>query len=184
MEDLAEFARLDDDSYCITGDMLIGDVLAAFPKVAGIMLGYGLHCVGCHANLFDTIESGARGHGMDDIEIQMMMDEINVAVNKRIETIEFTPRAIMKVKEFRSQEIGKEQWPLRMKMLLENDSASSGYELDFDLRAETDLHFEFDGLEIIIDPKSYEYFRGSSVDFVDTPDGGGFKIDNPNKLPC
>lgn len=181
MEEAREFAMQQDGTYLVDGDMLIEDVLMAFPKSAAIMLSYGLHCVGCHANMFDTIESGARGHGMPDEEIVKMIDEINAVINKRIETMEFTPLAISKIKELRLEETGKETWPLRIKVT--NFENKFSYDLDFDKKASDDLHFEFDGLEILIDEESYALFKGSSIDYVETLSTSGFKIENPNAMP-
>ncbi len=63
----------------ITKDMTIGEVIEKHPKVVGIMLRYGLHCVGCGIAAMETIEQGAKGHGMSDKEIEMMVRELNDA---------------------------------------------------------------------------------------------------------
>jgi iron-sulfur cluster assembly accessory protein len=180
MAELREFAKQADGTYHITGDMLIGDVIAGFPKAASIMLGYGLHCVGCHANVFDTVEDGARGHGLADVEILQMINEINVSINKVIETLEITPRAVAKIKELRLEEKGKEDWPLRVKVLPGDGCNGLGYEMDFDTVKETDKTFVFDGLPIIVDPESYDLLKGSSIDYVELSTGSGFKVENPN----
>lgn len=39
-----------------------------------------------------------------------------------------------------------------------------------------------DGLKILIDPKSSDILKGTTIDFVDGPEGQGFRIDNPNPL--
>lgn len=39
-----------------------------------------------------------------------------------------------------------------------------------------------DGLKVFIDPKSADIVRGTTIDFVDGPEGQGFRIDNPNPL--
>ena len=39
---------------------------------------------------------------------------------------------------------------------------------------------EAEGFNIYVDPNSYPLLNGSTVDFVDTLQGSGFKIDNPN----
>lgn len=39
-----------------------------------------------------------------------------------------------------------------------------------------------DGLRVFIDPKSAETLQGTTIDFVDGPEGQGFRIDNPNPL--
>lgn len=45
---------------------------------------------------------------------------------------------------------------------------------------EDDRIIEIEGVRLIIDPDSLTYVRGSSIDFIDNPMGGGFRIDNPN----
>ena len=50
----------------IAREMTIGDVVKRFPQAAEVFLEYGLHCVGCHVSYWETIEEGARGHGMSE----------------------------------------------------------------------------------------------------------------------
>jgi iron-sulfur cluster assembly accessory protein len=47
---------------------------------------------------------------------------------------------------------------------------------------EGDVEFEQHGVRILVDPLSMNYITGASVDYVDDPMGGGFKIDNPNAV--
>lgn len=179
-EDLQDFARQADGTFKITGDMVIGDVVAAFPQAATIMLSHGLHCVGCHANAFDTVEDGSRGHGMPDEEIASMIAEMNAAINYKIENIEMTPIAISKVKELRALEKGKEDWPLRI-AVTPGGCAGFGYDMDYDnVRKDNDLVFTFDDLTVLIDPDSMPLIKGSRIDYVDSLRGSGFKIENPN----
>jgi len=177
-EDKREFAMQPDGTYMITGDMIIGDVVDAFPQAASIMLSFGLHCVGCHANAFDTVEAGAAGHGMTDEEITRMIGEINLAVNKKIDIVELTQKAVAKVKELRAKETGKESWPLRIKVNESDDGFV--YDMDFYEKEKDDIVVAYDGLEVVIDPTSLPRIKGSSVDYVETLSGSGFKIENPN----
>src|SRR3989344_873868 len=41
------------------------------------MMNYGLHCVGCSASTTDTIETGAKSHGMSDAEVDELVKEVN-----------------------------------------------------------------------------------------------------------
>lgn len=61
----------------VTKDMLLGSVVAEHPEAAAVMLEYGLHCVGCFANAYDTVEVGAKVHGMNDAEVDEMVDKVN-----------------------------------------------------------------------------------------------------------
>ncbi|HLU08370.1 MAG TPA: iron-sulfur cluster assembly accessory protein, partial [Oceanobacillus sp.] len=45
---------------------------------------------------------------------------------------------------------------------------------DFDAVVETE------GVKLVIDPTSLMYLQGSTIDYVDSLMGGGFRIDNPN----
>jgi len=58
----------------------LGEVASKYPEAAKIMFEYGLHCVGCFANQFDTVEQGAAIHGLSEEE----MDEIIFRVNESI----------------------------------------------------------------------------------------------------
>jgi hybrid cluster-associated redox disulfide protein len=64
----------------VTKDMNLADVLFKYPDVSEVLLDYGLHCVGCFANSFDTIEAGAKIHGMSDEEVEEMVQRVNEVI--------------------------------------------------------------------------------------------------------
>ncbi len=64
----------------VTKDMILGDIVERFPQAVFVMSQFGLHCVGCHANVFDTVEAGAKAHGMPDEEINEMLAEVNKVI--------------------------------------------------------------------------------------------------------
>ena len=61
----------------------------------------------------------------------------------------------------------------------------SGYQygmgLDDNMR-EDDLRFDFNGIQVIVDPQSMDYMQGATVDYVDDLMGGGFKVENPQAV--
>lgn len=61
----------------ITKDMTFGELIQSHPNAAGILGAYGLHCIGCHVAVFETIEQGARAHGLDDEKIDQMLKDLN-----------------------------------------------------------------------------------------------------------
>ena len=67
----------------ITKDMLLMEAITKHPEIAPILTGYGLHCVGCHFSSMDTIEAGAKIHGMDDETFEMMLKDINIVVSDK-----------------------------------------------------------------------------------------------------
>jgi iron-sulfur cluster assembly protein len=47
---------------------------------------------------------------------------------------------------------------------------------------EEDFVFTVHGVKVVVDPLSFNYIKGASVDYVEDMMGGGFKIDNPNAV--
>jgi len=61
----------------ITKDILIGDLVEAYPKLAKVLVEeYGFHCIGCMAAGMETLEEGATVHGMDKKEILKMVADL------------------------------------------------------------------------------------------------------------
>ena len=55
------------------------------------------------------------------------------------------------------------------------------YDLFFDnSNVEGDIVKEFSGVKVVVDRVSSEYVNGAVIDFVDSLNESGFKIDNPN----
>jgi len=54
------------------------------------------------------------------------------------------------------------------------------YGMVFDEKRDGDLAAEQHGVEVLVDPISAQYLRGTVVDFSDALTAGGFKITNPN----
>ncbi|NNE42914.1 MAG: iron-sulfur cluster insertion protein ErpA [Gemmatimonadetes bacterium] len=55
------------------------------------------------------------------------------------------------------------------------------YGFAFDEPRETDFRLGMpQGFDVLVDTFSMNYLRGATVDFVDTIEGSGFKISNPN----
>ena len=69
----------------ITREMKIGDAVKVHPEVAKIMFEYGLHCIGCAISPFESVEDGAKSHGMDDAKINEMVEKINKAIESEKE---------------------------------------------------------------------------------------------------
>jgi len=61
----------------ITKDMTFGELIKKYPAAGPILGNYGLHCIGCHLSVHETIEQGMRAHGMNDGEIEKLVLELN-----------------------------------------------------------------------------------------------------------
>jgi iron-sulfur cluster assembly protein len=56
------------------------------------------------------------------------------------------------------------------------------YALAFDTERDDDTVFQDHGLRILVDGPSLPYVKGAVVDYVDTLQGAGFKVENPNVI--
>jgi hybrid cluster-associated redox disulfide protein len=56
---------------------LISDILARSTDMSRRLSEYGLVCVNCPLNHFETLEEGAKIHGMTDLEIKKMLADLN-----------------------------------------------------------------------------------------------------------
>ncbi len=92
--------------------------------------------------------------------------------------IQVTPKAIQKIKQtfVREGVFGG----LRLGILGGGCSGLS-YQFKFEVKPrERDNVFEFDGINIFVDPKSLIYLRGLTLDYQESLMQSGFVFDNPN----
>jgi hybrid cluster-associated redox disulfide protein len=69
-------------SKLISKGMLIADVVDEHPDLVPAIMDYGVHCVGCGAAMFETLEEGFMGHGMEDEEITKIVDDLNELIKQ------------------------------------------------------------------------------------------------------
>jgi iron-sulfur cluster assembly protein len=175
----------DEKRVTISRDMTIEEILGSFPhksqKLAQEITNAGLHCVGCQAATWETLEAGMMGHGFSDEEIDALVRRLNAVLVEESDpsTIQLTPRAAKKYREILAEE-GKEGWGLRF-----GDKAAgcSGFEylLDYSEKANADDEvFLSEGIEIHVHRPLVKRLRGCEIDHVDGLNGSGFKVSNPN----
>jgi len=63
-------------------DIIISEVVDKYPDVIPFLIENGMHCIGCGASMFETLEEGFMGHGMDEKEIDRIMTELNVYIKE------------------------------------------------------------------------------------------------------
>jgi hybrid cluster-associated redox disulfide protein len=62
----------------IKPNMKIGEILGRWPQLGEVLSSeYGFHCVGCSMAGMESLEEGARVHGMDETEIKVMVENLN-----------------------------------------------------------------------------------------------------------
>jgi len=93
--------------------------------------------------------------------------------------IQITDKAVSKVKEILDQQDPKPEG-LRISVV---GGGCSGfqYSMAFENNQQMlDKTYQFDGLKIFVDQASLLYLDGAEVDYVETVEGSGFKVNNPN----
>ncbi len=95
-------------------------------------------------------------------------------------TIEISDKGAEKVHEFLAgQEAGVSAAGLRVGV---RGGGCSGfqYQLAFNEQRENDVIFESHGLKLLVDRESLQFVRGSTIDYEESLQGAGFKVNNPN----
>ena len=96
--------------------------------------------------------------------------------------ITFTDKGAEKVQEFLdSQSADIQTSGLRVGV---RGGGCSGfqYQLAFDEQRDGDVVFESHGLKLLVDGPSLPYVDGSTIDYVDSLQGAGFQVNNPNVI--
>jgi iron-sulfur cluster assembly protein len=99
--------------------------------------------------------------------------------------VSLSPVAVKRVKELLASQNLPDAAFLRMGVKGGGCSGLS-YNLEFDTELRRfDKEFEVDGVKVVVDPKSYLYLNGSTLDYVTQGLTGGFTFVNPNaKSSC
>lgn len=63
----------------ISKEMTMGEVLQIDESLAEILMNHGMHCVGCPAHSFETLEDACAVHGID---VDGLLKDINDYLNK------------------------------------------------------------------------------------------------------
>ncbi|MCH8067577.1 MAG: iron-sulfur cluster insertion protein ErpA [Nanoarchaeota archaeon] len=137
---------------------------------------------------------GFKGHGLDDVKIEEAVKKLNEVIGNSTKqeqkeevdlsnaTLTVTDKAAEKIKALIEQE--KKQ-ALRISVQPGGCSGHTyGMELD-DKSTDDDIVIEQKGIKIFVDKASMEKLNGVDVDYVDSLQGAGFKINNPQaKSTC
>jgi iron-sulfur cluster assembly protein len=94
--------------------------------------------------------------------------------------ISFSDKGAEKVREFlATQEADVSLAGLRVGV---RGGGCSGfqYQLAFDEQRENDAVFESHGLKLLVDNESLSFVRGAVIDYEESLQGAGFKVNNPN----
>lgn len=177
--------KSDQSQKKIHRQMTIEEILSLFPhkaqRLSQEITNAGLHCVGCQAATWETLEVGMMGHGMADEAIDRLVGRLNALLAEETDrtTITITKRAARKYLQILDEE-DKSGWGLRF---FEKMAGCNGFEyaLDYSEKAlPDDTVFVSEGIEIHIQNAYVERLLGSEIDYIDGLQNAGFKITNPN----
>ena len=169
----------------ITRQMTIEEILGMFPykaqRLSQEITNAGLHCVGCHAAVWETLEAGMYTHGKTDAQIDELVRRLTGLLEEEVDTssIRITSRAATKFLEILAED-GKQGWGMRF---AEEMAGCNGFEyvLDYSEKADgDDKVFVSNGIEIHVKKAMLPRLLGSEIDYVEGLRGSGFKISNPN----
>ena len=110
-------------------------------------------------------------------------------MNAKERLVTFTDEAASRLREVMARE-NQPACSIRMAVIRTHCMDGRGYENKLALEnspREDDEISEHKGIRLCVDRASARYLKGAEVDFVETPEGAGFKINNPNviaKCPC
>jgi len=108
------------------------------------------------------------------------MEPMTEIQERTTELVSLTPAAAAKIRGLMEQETDVSV----LRVAIEGGGCSGfQYGLGFDRGAqEGDHEFDCEGVTVVVDPFSAPYLRGSTVDYLETIQESGFKIDNPNAV--
>lgn len=189
----------------ITQDTLIGDLVQQFPEAIEPLLAEGVHCIGCGASYFETVEQGLMGHGRSSEEVDVVINKLNKAVEQAQEEashdgqsaqqgnnsltittnfLTITGKAAEKVKGLISKE-GDGVLGIRIAVI---PGGCAGFEYEFSFekqKQKDDIVIEEDGVKFFVDAASMGMLKGAKIDYIENLQASGFKITNPNaKASC
>ncbi|MBI5064938.1 iron-sulfur cluster insertion protein ErpA [Candidatus Woesearchaeota archaeon] len=125
---------------------------------------------------------------MSDEDVDEVVKQLNDAIPKDAggsnDTVVVTEKAAEKLKDILKEQ-KKEGYGLRIEVL---PGGCSGFQYAFDFeneKKENDTVIEVSGVNFFVDNESIKMLRGARIDYVDSLQGAGFKISNPNaKSTC
>jgi len=101
-------------------------------------------------------------------------------VTYKAQGISFTDKGAEKVQEFLSGQ-GEVAETAGLRVGVKGGGCSGfQYQLAFDEHKDGDVIFESHGVKLLVDGPSLPYVDGSQIDYVDSLQGAGFQVNNPN----
>jgi len=176
----------------ISRDWTISRIFEQYPEfvneVSECLLDYGLHCVGCAANTFESIEQGGYTHGMPDDMIDSIVGDLNKIVSASRQEFKGALICITESAESKVIELISEKDADINEVFLKVSSVKKGcgcgkvsYELTFTKVADEGYNIlDVGKIKVLVSDSDREFLKGSSIDYLSESDFEGFRVNNPN----
>lgn len=161
--------------------MNVMEIIALHPGAAEILGAYGLHCFHCALNTLDSLEAGAKTHGLSDVDIENIVSDLEELLRTeppRPQELTLTESGAKALLEIAKAE-GKETCMLRV-----GSDDAGGFCMEFaEMKTNEDREFAnaaVKGVALIASPEALFRVGGATVDYRE----GRFKLDVPNIAGC
>jgi iron-sulfur cluster assembly accessory protein len=105
---------------------------------------------------------------------------MSTQVTYQAKGVTFSEKGAVKVREYLESQ-GLEAAAAGLRVGVRGGGCSGfQYQLAFDEQRDGDVIFEHDGLRLLVDNQSLPYVDGSQIDYVESLQGAGFQVNNPN----
>ena len=167
----------------VAKDWPVVDIVRKYPSSVEIMLSYKIPCIGCSTPAHMPLSTMAEQVGLPEEKVNEVVDKINKLISENEPTtiglINLTKKAAEKMQEIMAKD-NKSGQGIKVAVLPGGCSGFS-YGLDFQEAAGKDEEtVESSGINLYVEKEDVQLLKGLKIDYVDTLQGGGFKITNPN----
>ncbi|MBI4018702.1 MAG: iron-sulfur cluster assembly accessory protein [Candidatus Aenigmarchaeota archaeon] len=166
----------------ITAQMPLGEVLENYPGAVEVLRSFDMK-LGCGADMSDTIETAAKMQGVETNLLLKKLNDLKQDGNGSDRaSVSLTDVAAKKMKE-----LGIESKPgqgLRFGVR-PGGCAGYSYTMEFDMPKNDDVIAQDRGIKIYMNKKEAGKVDGSTIDYIESLQASGFKVNNPNaKATC
>lgn len=156
--------------------MNVMDIVALHPQAAGVLGEYGLHCVGCAFSALDSLEEGARSHGLSEDDVALIVRDLQELLRSqpaKPATLTMSAEAARALLGIAEAE-GKRGYGLRVGA---DEQGSFCMEFEEQPKPEDSVFIqrEVPELSFFASPETLWRIGGSHIDYRD----GRFKLDLP-----
>jgi hybrid cluster-associated redox disulfide protein len=78
---------------------LLGDIVSEHPEVVPVLASAGLHCIGCHVSVYESLEDGCLSHGLTKKDIEKLVKDANKKITqyKKMPAVSFSTNAVLEL---------------------------------------------------------------------------------------